>query len=114
MAVESFLKGLSFESNTIQSKVIVETPFSKEIRIVIAKGQTMKDHKAPFPILIHIVDGHIELGVGDIFYLMQTGDIISLDAHVVHCLVAKENTVVRLTLSKQDKIERVNTVVEDK
>jgi len=111
MTVESFFKGSLFEANRIDTKVIVETEFSKEIRIVLAKGQTMKDHKAPFPILIHIVDGHIELGVEDKFYLMQSGDIISLDSNVVHCLVAKENTIVRLTLSKRDKVERVDKVV---
>lgn len=111
MTVQSFTKGSNFDTNGIQTKVITETPFSKEIRILLPKGQVMKDHKSPFPILIFIVDGHIELGVGDKFYLMQTGDIIDLPAGAMHNLVAKENTIVRLTLSKSDKIERVNKVI---
>ncbi len=111
MTVESFTRGANFDENGIRTKVVVETPFSKEISITMAKGQVMKEHKAPFPILIQIVDGHIELGVEDHFHLMQTGDIISLGANVPHSLLAKENTIVRLTLSKSDSIDRVDKVL---
>lgn len=110
MGVKSFNKGVDFSANKLQTTVMLETPFSKEIRIVLPKEQIMKDHKAPFPIIIHVLVGHIELGVEDTFHLMQTGDAISLDANIVHCLKAKEDTIVRLTLSKQDTIKRVNEV----
>lgn len=111
MAVESFIKGADFGSDRIKTQVILETSFSKEIRIILPKGEVMKDHKSPFPIIIHIVDGYIELGVQGKYSLMQTGDIIDLNGDVIHNLIAKENTIVRLTLSKHDKVERVNEVV---
>lgn len=110
MSIKSFNKGVSFDTGKLQTSVMIETPFSKEIRIVLPKGQVMKDHKAPFPIIIHVLTGHIELGVGDTFHLMQSGDAISLDENVVHCLVGKEDTIVRLTLSKLDTAQRVSDV----
>lgn len=111
MTVQSFVKDSDFASSGIQTKVITETAFSKEIRILLSKGSVMKDHKSPFPIVIYIVDGHIELGVEDKFYLMQSGDIIDLPAGAMHNLHAMENTIVRLTLSTADKVERVNQVI---
>ena len=108
MTVQSFTRGSDFDAQGIQTMVITETPFSKEIRVLLPKDQVMKDHKSPFPIVIFIVDGHVELGIGDSFYLMQSGDIIDLPAGTIHNLVAKENTIIRLTLSKSDKVERVN------
>lgn len=111
MTIQSFTKGADFEGDRIKTQVILETSFSKEIRILLPKGETMKDHKSPFPIIIQIVDGYIELGVEGSFSLMQTGDVIDLKGGVMHNLIAKENTIVRLTLSKHDKVERVNEVV---
>lgn len=111
MLVESFIKGTVFNTKGIQTKVILETTFSREIKIALDKGSVMKDHMSPFPVIIYIVDGHIELGVDDRFYLMQTGDIIHVPASIVHKLIARENSIVRLTITKQDSVERVEDVV---
>ena len=88
----------------------METDFSKEIRIVFEKGQIMKDHKAPFSIVVQIVKGKIDFGVEGGIKNLNEGDLISLKANVPHNLVAVEQSVVRLTLSKLDSIERVQDV----
>lgn len=110
MSIISFNKGVSFDTNKLQTAVMLETPFSKEIRIILPKGQNMKDHKAPYPIIIQVLTGHIELGVEGTFHLMQSGDAISLEENIMHSLLAKEDTIVRLTLSKLDTIKRVEDV----
>jgi quercetin dioxygenase-like cupin family protein len=42
---------------------------------------------------------------------MLAGDMIYLDADVPHSLKAKANSIVRLTLSKFDKIERIEELI---
>jgi quercetin dioxygenase-like cupin family protein len=111
MTIESFNKELEFDENRIRTKVVLETFFSKEIRILLSKGQMMKEHKAPFPIIIHIIKGEIRLGVKGVSHTMKEGDIITLEGDVPHDLTANENSVVRLSLSKLDKAERVKDVV---
>jgi len=112
MKIQSFTTDLVFDTERIQTKVILETSFSKEIRIVLSKGQLMKEHKAPFPIIIHVIQGSINLGSEGEIQEMNAGDLITLDANVPHDLKANENAVIRLTLSKLDKVERVLGVVE--
>lgn len=72
----------------------------------------MKEHKSPFPITVYIVNGSIDFMVNEEVYPMRSGDIISLDSNVIHSLKAAENSIIRLTLSKQDRIERVEAVTE--
>lgn len=112
MKIQSFTTDLVFDTERIQTKVILETSFSKEIRIALSKGQLMKEHKAPFPIVIHVLQGSVNLGSKGQIQEMNAGDLITLDANVPHDLKAIERAVIRLTLSKLDKVERVFGVVE--
>lgn len=111
MDKQSFSEAIEFDEARVKTKVIVETSFSKEIRILLKKGQVMKEHQTPYPILIHVLKGQIELGVQDKKFSMNDGDIIALDGGIPHNLSAAEDSVVRLTLSKHDKIERLNEVI---
>ena len=70
----------------------------------------MKEHRAPFPIIVHMIQGEIQFGVEGEKSLLTEGDILSLDANVPHDLVAKADSVVRLTLSKDDSHQRVQDV----
>ncbi|WP_045461459.1 cupin domain-containing protein [Sporocytophaga myxococcoides] len=112
MTLESFKKDLEFDESRVRTKVILETSFSKEIRILLSKGQIMKEHKTPFPIIIHILEGEIMLGVKGINHVMKSGDIITLEGDVPHDLTAKENSIARLSLSKHDKVERLKDLIE--
>lgn len=109
----SFTENLDFNDNKVVTKVLLETPFSKEIRILLKNGQLMKEHKAPFPIIVHIVAGEIDFGVEGAIHTLKQGDIITLAANVPHDLLAKSDSIVRLTLSKQDAAERVEKVIAD-
>ncbi|OSY87999.1 cupin [Tenacibaculum holothuriorum] len=110
MKTVSFLKDIEYNEKKPAVRLLLETDFSKEIQIVFQRNQLMKDHKAPFPITVQILQGSIDFGVLGEIKQLQTGDLISLEAGVIHNLVAVENSVVRLTLSKFDTINRVKNV----
>jgi len=112
MDLKSFKNEVEFDATRVKTKVLIETSFSKEIQILMSVGQVMKEHQTPFPILIHLLDGNIDLGVQGKIISMKVGDIIALEGDIKHDLTAKENAIIRLTLSKHDKVERLKEVLE--
>ncbi|RXJ75498.1 cupin [Arcobacter sp. F155] len=99
-----------------EEKVLITPMFDdenrKEIRIVFTKNQIMKDHKTKFPITVEIVEGSIAFGVKEEIFSLVKGDIVALDGDVMHNLKANENSVVRLSLSKNDTTNRVQGVLK--
>lgn len=112
MKTASLRSELNFNEDKVAVTVMMETETSKEIRILFRKGQTMKEHTSGFPITVEIHDGAIEFGVKGEKMSLSTGDLIALDANVPHDLFAKEDSIVRLTLSKFDSLDRVKKVID--
>lgn len=110
MRIASFLEEVNFNENKPAVSLLLDTDFSKEIRIVFKKGQVMKDHKAPFAIIVQVLKGCIDFGVEGEVKQLNTGDLISLEPKIIHNLTAIEESVVRLTLSKSDTIKRVKNL----
>lgn len=112
MKITSFNDSLTFNDERVNTAVLLESSFSKEIGIAMKKGQVMKEHKTPFPIVVHLLEGKIDFGVQGSVHSIGKGEILALDGNVPHDLVALEDSIVRLTLSKLDKVERVEKVVK--
>jgi len=110
MQVRSFDEDISHGDKKVKVSLILESSFSKELRIVLRKGQVMNEHKAPFPIVVHILEGAIDFGVHGSVHTLSRNSILTLDGNIPHDLVALEDSIVRLTLSKSDQLERVKQV----
>jgi len=108
----SLLSDLEYNEAKPAIKVLLESDYSKEIRIAFNKGQLMKAHKTSFPITVEIFEGAINFGVDGKLLQLIKGDIISLPANEVHDLEATQKSIVRLTLSKKDSIARVQKVID--
>ncbi len=112
MKASSLVKNLEYKGDKPAISVLFETDSTKEIRIVMRKGQLMKKHQTPFPIVVEMFEGDLDFGVEGEIYHLTRGDILALDASVPHDLGAKSDCIVRLTLSKGDSVKRVEKVIE--
>ncbi len=110
MNTTSLYKNLEFKENKPVITVLLESDFTKEIRIAFKAEHVMKEHKTPFPIVVEIVEGEIDFGVHGKTHFLKKGDLIALEGGVPHDLKAKSESIVRLTLSKFDTSERVKAV----
>lgn len=108
----NILKDVSYGDKKPKISLLLETATSKEIRIVFAKDQYMKEHQTPHPITVEMVDGNLDFGVEGTVHNLVKGDILSLDGGVPHDLLAKSKCIVRLSLSKADTLQRVEDVVK--
>ncbi|MEE9348678.1 MAG: cupin [Flavobacteriaceae bacterium] len=110
MHYTNILKDLNYNDDKVAISVLFETETTKEIRILFKKGQVMKKHQTSFPITVTMVKGNLDFGVNNKIHTLVKGDIVSLDASMPHDLKANKKSIVRLTLSKQDSVERVRKV----
>jgi rmlC-like cupin family protein len=112
MKTASIYQDLEFNENKPAIKAIFETDFTKEIRILMRENQEMKEHQTPFPIVVELLEGEIIFGVEGQNYEVKKGDLLTLSGGVPHNLIAKKESVIRLTLSKLDSSKRVEGVAE--
>lgn len=110
----SLLEDISFNDNRPAVKLMLESGFSKEIRIAFKPNQIMKEHQTSYPIVVQIMEGKIDFGLEGEIITLKKGDMIALDGNVAHDLKAREKSIVRLSLSKFDSTTRVKEVVDKK
>ncbi len=111
MQKSSLVENLEYKDTSAIS-VLFETESTKEIRIAMGQGQVMKEHQTPFPIVVEIFEGEIEFGVRGEKHILQRGDIVALDASTPHDLFATVDSIIRLSLSKLDQVQRVQDVIK--
>ena len=98
--------------NGVTIAKLFDGPHSKEIRINLEKGAQMKEHKAPGAIMVQVLSGKIDFSVGENNIILDALDMVTLEPNVIHALTALENSIVRLSLSKNDDVSRVFSVLK--
>jgi quercetin dioxygenase-like cupin family protein len=112
MEMSSLTNNLVYTENKPAITVLLETDTTKEIRIAMKKGQVMRAHKTPFPIVVELFEGKLDFGVEERILHLSKGDIIALEGNVAHDLSCIEECIVRLSISKLDDVQRVKDVVK--
>ncbi|OIQ27130.1 MAG: cupin [Bacteroidetes bacterium MedPE-SWsnd-G2] len=113
MKTSSLLTGSEFNQDKPVVSLLFETDNTKELKIVMSTNSIMKEHKTPYPIVVELFEGEINFGVNNEVYHLKKGDILALDGGVPHDLVCTANAIIRLSLSKNDAIERVKNVAKN-
>lgn len=107
MRTASILQNITYNQSKPAVEILLETAFTKEIRLAFKRNQVMKQHQTPLPIVVEIVEGHIDFSVEAEILSLHKGDLVALEGGVPHSLDAKQDSIVRLTISKKDRTERV-------
>ena len=112
MKTASLTSNLEYNDKRPAVQVLLETEANKEIRMIFKTGQGLKEHKTPFPIVVEVFEGAINFGVNGESKALKTGDLIALSGNVPHDLEATKDSIVRLSLTKADMVERVEGVAK--
>lgn len=100
--IANFYENIEFSQDKVIIKKILETAISKEIRICLTKDQLMKEHTAPAPIIVMVLEGKIKFSVASNEYELKKGDTINLDAKIPHSLLGIENSIIKLSLAQSN------------
>jgi quercetin dioxygenase-like cupin family protein len=112
MKKASILHDVYYNQHKPLVSVLMESDFTREIRIVFKENQVMKEHQTPFPIVVQVFQGEINFGVQGKVKHLKSGDMLCLAGGIPHDLKAVSDSIIRLTLSKPDHSSRVKNVVE--
>jgi quercetin dioxygenase-like cupin family protein len=112
MITASLTKNVEYNESRPAIQVLMDTETGKEIRITFRKGQVMKEHKTPFPIVVEVFEGSIAFGVNGKVHNVTKGDLLALEGNVPHDLKALKDSIVRLSLNKADTAKRVEDVAK--
>jgi quercetin dioxygenase-like cupin family protein len=92
------LETMRFSDENIIMEELMDTPYSKEIRIAMQRNQVMRDHQSSFPITMQVIEGEVLVSCESHETLLKANELLSMDAGVKHHIKAEEDSVVRLTL----------------
>ncbi|MTH78391.1 cupin domain-containing protein [Paracoccus aestuariivivens] len=82
----------------VKTHALVKTPEFEAIRLFLAAGKELKDHKVDGSITLQCLDGVVDFRFGQQVRRMQAGDWLYLDGGVIHSLWAHEDAALLLTI----------------
>jgi quercetin dioxygenase-like cupin family protein len=62
----------------------------------------MREHRAAGPVTIHVLEGEIEVTAADRRWPLRAGELLALDAGVVHAVTSKPGAIFPLTVMHGD------------
>jgi len=83
-----------------QSVVLTDNDNTKVVLFAFAAGDGLKEHVAPLPAIIQIIEGEAELTVGEVAVAGKPGTWIQMEANTPHSIKATTPMVMLLTLLK--------------
>ncbi|MFQ6617827.1 MAG: cupin domain-containing protein [Fidelibacterota bacterium] len=91
---------VEFARDGIVSKTILEMEFTKVTLFCMSSGQSLSEHTASLPAIVHILNGEGKFTLGDESHNVKKGKWIFMPANLKHAVKAEEDLVFLLTLFK--------------
>ena len=76
----------------------LNSPAARVIVLSFAKGHVLKEHSAPFPLLMQALDGELAVTSAGQLIQLTPGGLIQMDARLPHTVEAIEDSRLMLTL----------------
>lgn len=100
MIKASILENLEYREDRPSFTILLENDVCKESRILFKKEQVLREHTSRYPIVVEVVEGCIDFTTEGNTHKLLKGNMTFLDANIAHELVAKEDSIVRLSHNK--------------
>jgi quercetin dioxygenase-like cupin family protein len=89
---------VEYSEDSIVSKTIVDKPAGAITLFAFDKGQKLSEHRAPYDVVVQILDGKARLTIGGKDGEFVAGQIVVMPADVPHAVSADERFKMLLTM----------------
>lgn len=97
----SFPDTISYQSNGIVSKRIIQKEKGNITLFAFDAGQKLSEHTAPFDALLQVMQGNAEIVIGGTPHQMSTGQSIIMPANIPHAVNATAKFIMLLTMIRE-------------
>lgn len=105
------VKSWQGEANDLAITPIYDDEFYKEIKIILPKNKTMQEHSAKGSIVVQVLKGEIDFYIDKKVINLKELMSIKVAPCIMHSLIAKQDSIIRLSLAKNDSFNRVKSVI---
>lgn len=93
-------ESITYADNSVVSKTILKRPTGNITLFAFDKGEGLAEHTTAHEALLLILDGTVEITIGESPHKLQTGQCIILPANIPHSVKATEKFKMMLTMIK--------------
>jgi len=79
--------------------ILLKTDSLRLIFRSFSEGASLPTHKAPGPITVQVLDGHIEFTAGTQTTPVRKGEVLALDSGIPHSVKALNNSAILITVA---------------
>jgi quercetin dioxygenase-like cupin family protein len=85
---ELMLNTVTYQKGSVVSRVLIKEGNGSVTAFAFTAGEEISAHSTPFSALLYIIEGKAEVFIGDVKYVLQTGETINLPKNITHAINA--------------------------
>ena len=91
---------ISYQEGQVISRTISQTPTVSISLFSLDKGEGISSHITPGDAMVQVLDGEVEITIGDNIFTVKEGETIIMPSNIPHGLEARERFQMLLTVIK--------------
>ena len=104
VVTSGLLEAMPVSESSITSRVVVDNPLLRVVVFAFDAGEMLTEHSSPRAVVVQLLDGRIDLTLGDETSTMSPGDVVYMEPGIRHALVALEPSHLSLVMVDTDAL----------
>jgi quercetin dioxygenase-like cupin family protein len=99
--VEKLEDMVTYQDGAVVSRTLINKPSGTITLFSFDKGEGLSEHTAPYDAMVYVMNGKVEITIGDESFDLNKGESIIMPADVPHALDAKTKFKMLLIMIKE-------------
>ncbi|MEG8946478.1 cupin domain-containing protein [Rosettibacter firmus] len=97
---QKLIEAIAFQEGSIVSKQIIKNQCGNLTLFAFDKDESLSEHTSPYNAFVYLIEGEMEIKIGDEIYNITTGEMIVMPANIPHGLKALQKSKMLLVMIK--------------
>jgi len=89
---------VDYQTDAIVSRIVLKTPTGSITVFAFDAGQSLSEHRVPHSVLVHALDGEVELTVDGVAHRLRPGEALLMAPDAAHTVRAPQRFKMMLTM----------------